>query len=78
MKSEIEVICQKIFLGDMVVLVRLLLTSPPVHDLQFQGNHCTGKTGKRVKKNPCRGKQREFGKFAKTQGKRGEFGLLKL
>ena len=34
----------------------------------FQGTHCTGKTGKMVKKNPCQGKHWEFGNFAKTQG----------
>ena len=32
------------------------------------GTHCTGKTGKMIKKNPCRGKHREFGNFAKIQG----------
>ena len=30
--------------------------------------HCTGKTGRMVKKNPCQGKHREFANFAKTQG----------
>ena len=33
-----------------------------------QGNHCTVKTGKMVKKNPCQRKYRAFGNFAKTQG----------
>ena len=34
----------------------------------IQGTHCTGKTGKMVKRIPCQGKHREFGNVAKTQG----------
>ena len=46
--------------------------------MRHQGTHCTGNTGKMVRKIPCQGKHREFGNFAKTQGKHREFGLLKL
>ena len=42
-------------------------------DLQFQGSHCTGKTGKIVKSNSRQGKHREFENFGKTQGKHREF-----
>ena len=47
----------------------------PVYTWQVQGTHCTGKTGKRAKKNPCQGKHREFGNFVKTLGKHREFCL---
>ena len=47
------------------------LKSVVLADFEYQGTHCTGKTGKTGKmaqKIPCQGKHREFGNVAKTQG----------
>ena len=53
----------------MVVLVRLLLTSPPVHDPQSHGTHCTEKTGKMVPKKIPSGKTQGIWKFCQNTGK---------